>query len=423
MTLFLLALTACETPRCGTDADGPVLRVSRAQDQPLWVDPEPTFFSTIADALQQAQPGTTICVAPGVWHEQLVLDKAGVSLIGAGADQTVLALPRHWDADTEGAGVVAIAATDVLVRDLAIEGADVGLAVRAHAEARLQGLTLRLSGTGLAIDDPLQLTASDLLLEDHSDTAVRITGEAALAVHFERLRIRDSGDPLLSEAGGLVSTVPVRLVDATFRRNGGHRATDISAQGGLDAQDLDVLGAPAAGGPPRIAVTGALRLAGATLETRGATGLVADCVGRDAWVENLAVVAAAGPWPADSVVMTDCSGQVAHTTLAHVDGGDGDSGLVVRGYGDLAVTNSVIVGYGTALATGTWWGELRPEALFTGTVAQAGLLHASATGADLRPLSDSPLVDAGISVDIRADRDGSPRPQGAGPDVGAYERR
>jgi hypothetical protein len=87
------------------------------------------------------------------------------------------------------------------------------------------------------------------------------------------------------------------------------------------------------------------------------------------------------------------------------------------------VTNSVIAGYSTALATQTWWGELRPEALFTGTIAQAGLLHATATGADLRPLSDSPLIDAGISADVTSDRDGSPRPQGAAPDVGAYERR
>lgn len=423
MTLLLLALTACETPTCGAGVSGPVLRVSRSQDQPLRLAPEPGFYETIGDALSHAPPGATVCVAPGTWHEQLVLDTDDVSLVGAGADQTVITLPRHWSPDTDGAGIVALAAADLVLQDLTIEGGDVGLSVRPHSAAELRGVTVRGSEFGLWVDDPLQLTATDLVLEGHSDAAAVLIGEAALPVHLERLVVRDSGDSTLSEAGGIVSSLPLRLVDASFRRNAGHRATDVSAQGGLDAQGLDVLGAPAAGGPPRVAVTGPLRLSGATFETRGATALLADCAGRDAWVENLAVVAATGPWPADSVVLTDCSGQVAHTTLAHVDSGDDDIGLVLRGYGDLAVTNSVIAGYGTALATQTWWGELRPEALFTGTIAQAGLLHATATGADLRPLSDSPLIDAGNSVDVSTDRDGSPRPQGAAPDVGAYERR
>ncbi len=423
MPLLLLTLAACEPPTCGTGVDGPVLRVSPPQDTNRLVQAEPTFSSSIGEALTRAQPGTTICVAPGTWHEQLVIDKPDISLVGAGVEETVITLPIHWSQDTDGAGVVALASIDLLVQDLTIEGGDIGLVVRANSDSELRSVTVRHSETGLWVDDPLQLTARDLLLEHHTVAAAVLLGEAALPVHFERLTVRDSGNSALSEAGGLVSSLPLRLVDASFRRNAGHRATDVSAQGGLDAQGLDVLGAPAAGGPPRVAVTGPLRLSGMTVETRGATALAADCAGREAWVENLAVVAAAGPWPADSVVLTDCSGQVAHTTLAHVDNGDDDNGLILRGYGDLSVTNTVIAGYGSALATKNWWGTLRPESLFTGTIAQAGLLHASATGSDLRPRTDSPLIDAGVSVDISSDRDGSPRPQGAAPDVGAYERR
>ncbi len=423
MTLLLLTLSACDTPTCGDGAPGPVYRVARLQDNPLRAEPEAGFFPTIGAALQVSEPGTTICVAPGTWDEQLVLDRPGVRLIGAGADQTVLTLPVHWRGDGGGDGVVALASRELLLQDLTIEGGEIGLEVRAHSESQLQGLTLRGSQTGLQVDDPLQLTGTDLLLENHSLAAAVLTGEAALSVHLERVVVRDSGDATLSEAGGLVSDLPVRLVDASFRRNAGYRATDIAAQGGLDASGLDVLGAPAAGGPPRVVVEGPLRLSGATLETRGAAALVADCAGRDAWVENLAVVSAAGPWPADTLVLTDCSGQLAHTTLAHVDGSEGDNGLVLRGYGDLAVSNSVIAGHANPLATKTWWGDLRPDALFTGTIAQAGLLHAAPTGADLRPASDSPLIDAGITLDVGEDRDGHPRPQGAGPDVGAYERR
>ncbi len=416
--LTLLTLLACEAPPC-SDSDGRSLRV----DWLSWENPEPGFYPTIGAALARANPGTTICVSPGTWREALVIETPGVTLAGAGSGQTLLTVIGSEEENQQPQTVLTLSSTDLVIRDLAVEGGDVGIQVSPHSEVKLTRVTLRNNGIGLSADDPLQITGSELLLEGNEETGALLTGEGPLPVSLSQLTVRDNGDAALSEAGGIISSLPLRLVDATFRRNAGTRATELSAQGGLDAEGLDVLGSPAAGGPPRLSIGDTLRLSGATIETRGSSALTVNCGGRDAWIENLAIVAASGPWPSESLVLTDCSGQLAHATLAHVDGGESEIGLVLQGYGDLAVSNSVIVGYDIPLTTRTWWGDLRPEALFTGTIEQAGLLHVSAYGADLRPLVDSPLVDAGITLDVPVDRLGQPRPQGAAPDVGAYERR
>jgi hypothetical protein len=419
---FLLALAACISPPCGV-LEGPVLKVDWRQTQAHWNDPDPTVFSSIGEALSWATEGTTVCLAPGNWTEQIVMDTSGVTLAGSGIDRTTLLSPKRWREDTDGRAIVSMAANDLVLQDLSVEGGDRGVQVLPHARAHIQRVNLRGSQIGLSADDPLQLTVAETVFEGHSKTAAVFTGEGGLAVQMAQVTFRDNGYASTAEAGAIVSELPIRLVDAFFRRNAGTRASDLMIRGGLEAERLDLLGALTPGGPPKMNVYGALRLSGVTIETRGTTAILADCMGRDAWIENLAIIAAGDLWPTDSLVITDCNGQLAHTTMAHVDGGPGEIGLVLRGYGDFAVSNSVFVGFETALLTKNWWGDLRTEAVFTGSIEDAGLLHASAHGADLRPQINSPLIDAGIALDVRVDREGRPRPQGAAPDIGAYERR
>jgi len=68
-----------------------------------------------------------------------------------------------------------------------------------------------------------------------------------------------------------------------------------------------------------------------------------------------------------------------------------------------------------------WIGELFESNNFVGTAAEASLLRTLEVEPDLRPQSDSPLVDAGAGVSLAEDLDGRPRPSGLGPDIGAYE--
>ena len=46
---------------------------------------------------------------------------------------------------------------------------------------------------------------------------------------------------------------------------------------------------------------------------------------------------------------------------------------------------------------------------------------ADAENLDFRLADGSPCVDAGMNVGAEADFDGTPRPQGPAPDIGAYE--
>jgi hypothetical protein len=57
--------------------------------------------------------------------------------------------------------------------------------------------------------------------------------------------------------------------------------------------------------------------------------------------------------------------------------------------------------------------------LYVATVGEAGFVNAADQNYHLT--EDSPAVDAGVNAGIASDYDGIPRPQGALPDIGAYE--
>ncbi len=53
-------------------------------------DDGPADFSSIQAAIEAAQPGDTIQVAPGLYQESLRIDKNDLNIVGAGSDQTVI---------------------------------------------------------------------------------------------------------------------------------------------------------------------------------------------------------------------------------------------------------------------------------------------------------------------------------------------
>ena len=46
--------------------------------------------NSIQDAIDAAAPGATVCVAEGVYPENLLINKDGITLIGDGPEKTVL---------------------------------------------------------------------------------------------------------------------------------------------------------------------------------------------------------------------------------------------------------------------------------------------------------------------------------------------
>ena len=124
---LLLALAACTPPLCG-DAAGPVLFVDRVQDPGHLGGSEPAVFATITAALTHARAGSTVCVAPGTWREQLLLHRDDVHLVGAGPDLTLLRLPPTALAGPADP-IVSLVARGLSLRDLRIEGGPVGVHV------------------------------------------------------------------------------------------------------------------------------------------------------------------------------------------------------------------------------------------------------------------------------------------------------
>jgi len=107
------------------------------------------------------------------------------------------------------------------------------------------------------------------------------------------------------------------------------------------------------------------------------------------------------------------------------DGGENDG---TNGYGNVyeynsfgAESNGFIVWNNTTYNNyGAW------EAAYCGSTncshsMQQNPQFVNATGFDFHPLSNSPVIDAGVNVNLTADFDGNSIPSGAAPDIGAFE--
>jgi hypothetical protein len=115
----------------------------------------------------------------------------------------------------------------------------------------------------------------------------------------------------------------------------------------------------------------------------------------------------------------------------------GDEGLIGRGPGSPGITlrlvdNIVVAVAGEAYVSPSsatellggqsnlWFGAGAPPDFLTGNLA-ADPQFANLAGLDFHLLPTSPAVDAGVATAAARDAEGTPRPQGAGFDLGAYE--
>ena len=93
---------------------------------------------TIADAMSQAQPGDTIMIAAGTCNENVVVNKDGITLAGAGQDSMVI------DGDNIDASVILVKGQqNVVIKDLTVQKGLIGVHVGLGASAWLENVTAK----------------------------------------------------------------------------------------------------------------------------------------------------------------------------------------------------------------------------------------------------------------------------------------
>lgn len=134
ISLVILVTAGCASTR--EQADFTVnARVSNTNPGNMVADgPEVVTYSTIqaaVDAAPQGEDDWTIYIAPGHYHERVVIERSGVKLVGGGKDNTRITFNRYAGQPVEPGSdetwgtfrtaVVEVLATDVGLFDLTIE--------------------------------------------------------------------------------------------------------------------------------------------------------------------------------------------------------------------------------------------------------------------------------------------------------------
>lgn len=129
-----------------------LLAAFNALAEPLHV---PSQFPTIQSAIEAAQPGDEIHIAPGTYRELLSADNKSLTLIGAGPGQTILS--GDLDADNTPDGIIleyknhlADVLPFITLKSLSMTDAEIGLRFARAADIEIDSCDLtRCSTTGI----------------------------------------------------------------------------------------------------------------------------------------------------------------------------------------------------------------------------------------------------------------------------------
>ncbi|MCB9758648.1 MAG: hypothetical protein H6739_02310 [Alphaproteobacteria bacterium] len=422
MRLLLVAalgLSACIDDPC-RGFDGPTLRVA----PPDGADGSPDLrtFDSIRAALEVAEPGTAVCVAPGIWREQVRVRTPDVHLLGAGPDLTILEPPASAEDPLEASGtVVALEADDAELRGFTVRGGVRGVWLSGGHDATLAELSITNNATGLLSLNPGALRLEDVELVHNVAIGGLITSlSGGPTLVIEGGAILGNGRAGRSEVGGLYSDRAVSATGLRLRDNAGVVAADLLTQGSLTLVDSRVDRPAGSGEAPRLYAGG-----GATVErveghTAGSPLLRVRCDADDTlMLENLALTDTGGSAPL--IELEGCAGRLAHATLVDLSDANSRAPISLSGGGAVELVNSALLGFGPSAQVEDGGPGLTLTATWEGRIPDARLVRAYEIDPDLRPQSDSPLVDRGTELDVTVDLAGRSRPVGDAPDLGAFE--
>jgi len=424
------ALTGAATSGCADDpcrdTSGGRLYVFGPDADHRLAGSDPTSFATIAEALASSERGNAICVGPGTWSEPLRLPYDDLKIMGAGPELTVIEADEALIAS--GGALISVEGADALLSGLSVHDAPTGVSVAPGAGLTMETVELEGNDVGLSAMDPSYLLLRDvgLLRNRLAGATVDATLAAdAVATLIHGGRIEGNGDIARSSVGGLRADGDVVMSGVHLRDNAGLEVGDVDAGGHLDAYGL-LLERPATvyAGAPRLRAGDGLDLADAELHVFGSTAAQVTCGERELLVENVVFSDAWDGVIQSQLVAEGCGGHVLHATFANLGGGSQGPAIALSGSsrGDaMTITNTAMIGFDVGRGLAAWGGELLASSNFEGDITEAQLISPLDPMVDVRPLSDSPLLDTGEATGVEWDIHGAARPRGAGPDIGAYE--
>jgi len=409
--MLLVHLLGCVDSPCA-DVEGSKLYVYPPTQDERSVPSNARVFETIQDALDHAERGTAICVAEGHYRETPAIYTPDVMLYGAGPEQTEI-VPDTVEIRAEGTTVLKLGAPGVHVRGFAIRHGATGIYVEPGTSALIEDVIVEENGVGVLAPEPSGLGLEGLDVARNTRIGLLVTATHQFpTVTIQGGRFVGNGTLGESEVGGLYSDTDLDLRSVVLRDNVGELAADVFTQRGLELRDVDVERPAHAGGAARLVSQDGLQATNLRLHTYGGVGLSVGCRDGGLSIDNLALSDAGGG--TTGIVLEDCLGRIAHATLVDTTAAGRPA---LSGSGTLEVVNSAFVGFEEPELQGS----LTARSLYIGTTAEAALMRPLPIDPDLRPQSDSPLVDAGEPLDVADDLDGRPRTAGNAPDIGAYE--
>lgn len=122
------------------------LKLGSNNSTTIWV---PGNYSTIQEAINEADPGDTIYVSAGVYHEDIVVNKS-LSLVGENAVTTVL------DGEGESLLILSVVASNVTVRNFTVKNTRAnqpayGVSIKDSQNVSLMNVTMGQSYTGFVL--------------------------------------------------------------------------------------------------------------------------------------------------------------------------------------------------------------------------------------------------------------------------------
>ena len=120
------------------------------------------------------------------------------------------------------------------------------------------------------------------------------------------------------------------------------------------------------------------------------------------------------------MTVNECSGVIYHATFARLGGPLQGTAVEFTGEGEVTIANTAFINFVESSDVSET--VIAESSNFAGELAEAQLIMPLSSLPNLRPQSDSPLIDAGEDLNVALDITGWERPRGSAPDIGAFER-